>query len=162
MLVGAERQAFLADGHRRKVTHEAGHAVAAVARGGSVQAFVVPFDDFRSDIDEVGEPYVTSFIEPWHRPLVTYAGLWATARYWVFTGEMDDLAEAIDFVTDEYAGPGHDITKLQAAGIDPKAAPAEWDAELELLWPAMQRVAEQYIKTGGIDDATIARLVEDC
>jgi hypothetical protein len=31
-----------------------------------------------------------------------------------------------------------------------------------LLWPAMQRVAEQYIKTGGIDDATIARLVEDC
>lgn len=161
-LAGAEQRALTADMHRRKVTHEAGHAVAAVARGGRVRDFQAPFDDFTAGPAAVDEPFVTHHTPVAHRPFVTYAGLWATARWLVeHEPDVDDMREAVDYaIADHGTGPDPDAEKLCAAGVDLDARHDDWDGELEGLWPAIVAVADHFIDNGGIDNAGIAAVLQ--
>lgn len=134
--------------HRRRVAHEAGHAVAAVSQGAVLRAFVVPFDDFTGEAPD--HPYVSYSIGG-HCPLATYAGMWADVTYRMDTADEGMLFEDhMDLVADENDYPTGDTARLRDLGIDPCSPPADWLTELERLWPVIQQVTDHYIEHGSV------------
>jgi len=149
-LTGASRAAALEDIHRRRVLHEAGHAVAAVACGGRITAFSVPFDDFSGEPPK--SPQVSHTARPADRPFVTWAGLYASALALVETGEYDNAMDALDAVVGDYdAGDDGDTAKLADAGIDPVRPPEGWTERMDALWPAVKAATDILLVTGCTD-----------
>lgn len=149
-LTGAARTAALADIHRARVLHEAGHAVAAVACGGRITAFSVPFDDFSGEPPE--SPQVSHTARPEDRPFVTWAGLYVSALALVDAGEYEDALDAMDAVVADYdAGDGGDTVKLANAGIDPVRPPEGWRERMDALWPAVKATTDILLVTGCTD-----------
>jgi len=95
----------LADSNARIAHHEAGHAVAAVARGGrligvwvnDIDWTVLPLD---ADIGKGGTATCTAAFED--QPFAYYAGPWAEAM-WTCQNDpdVDDFDEALEYAWDD-------------------------------------------------------------
>lgn len=160
-LTGSDRAAALADIHRARVLHEAGHAVAAVACGATVHRFVVPFDDFTSSPGPVA--YVRHDTRWDDQAFVAWAGLYASALVMVDAGEYDDVMEALDNAVATYDGeagltPGltGDVDEVTDRwGIDPTRPPTDWVETMDSLWPAAKAVADNFLTTGHVDTGVV-------
>lgn len=152
---------ILADIHRARVLHEAGHAVAAVACGATVHRFVVPFDDFTSSPGPVA--YVRHDTRWDDQAFVAWAGLYASALVMVDAGEYDDVMEALDNAVATYDGeagltPGltGDVDEVTDRwGIDPTRPPTDWVETMDSLWPAAKAVADNFLTTGHVDTGVV-------
>ncbi|KUH90619.1 hypothetical protein [Mycobacterium sp. IS-1556] len=156
----------------RHAHHEAGHAVAAVARGGTLVDIYLGHADW-STTDEIADtPGGTVHESRWEdQPFVTFAGPCATAM-WILHNDpdVDDLGEALAFGWDE---EDHDREKYDAR-VEPLQTAAaelgfplpwlpwesEWCDELEELWPAIEQVAALLIDGQPVDHRVVAELVE--
>ena len=98
----------------RSAHHEAGHAVAAVFRGGELRAVHlghVDWSTFDNSADRPGETHHRT--RPEFQPFVTFAGPWATARWTVeHDPEVDDFDPALNL-------PGTTSTTATAPSIAP-------------------------------------------
>ena len=148
--------AVSADTTARSAHHEAGHAVAAVFRGGELLAVHlghVDWSTFDNSADRPGETHHRTRREV--QPFVTFAGPWATARWTVeHDPEVDDFDQALELAwNDQYDGDGAKyrarVEKLTLAAAQlgfPSVGrycpwEYEWTQELDLLWPAVCEVA---------------------
>lgn len=121
--------------------HEAGHACAAIARGGTITSCTIAGGH--------GGGHTQTQYRAWDGDLITWAGPWAAARLlvgprrdapWQFDGECD-LELARDFEQ------GTDRVELQRLlGVPHDELPLDllraWDQQLEPLWPAITAVAQ--------------------
>lgn len=144
----------------RHAHHEAGHAVAAVHRGGWVQEIHLAGDD------PADQGYVAHSSSPAAQPFVTFAGPWSEARWDVMAGEADDMDEALYLAWDENSdGDGAKynglIDQLQATadqlglGAVGCAWENDWAEELDELWPWIRCVAAQLLDGVVMDHAAI-------
>jgi Peptidase M50B-like len=132
--------------------HEAGHAVAALMRGGSQLRSITiePTTNYLGHTGWRGKPCDSAF--------VTYAGPWAEARaQWeppALDDEDDDGYTFEDYVTAAFlrnaAGDGEDYRRAQeadAAMYGPEFAhlaygrEEHWSRELEQSWSAIRQLA---------------------
>jgi hypothetical protein len=162
MMTGATGQApavtdldaVIAAADSRHAHHEAGHAVAAVARGGFLVEIVLPEVDWSSDdIDADAPGYARHQTKPVNAPFVTFAGPWAEARWSVeHDPEIDSLDDALDYAWinqsdgdgERYDGFVNALDEVAASiGLSPvgRAWEWEWRDELDELWPAVCAVA---------------------
>lgn len=157
----------LAESERRSTAHhEAGHAVTAVARGGT-------FDGFTIEATAARDGWVHVMHDPVHRDFVTFAGPWAEARA-EWTGRpLDGVNEAgltfhdcirgilrcSDSDLRSYAPElDHFALALDETASDeliPLARDDSWYGELETLWPTMAIVAEMALRG---DEVTTERV----
>ena len=150
--------------------HEAGHAVAATMRGGSTLTSV-------SLSPEHGTGITSFHAKPFDGPFITYAGLWAEARYlWgdrPLDGVDDGEGEFQDFVAGAFLGQPEDAAALLAwrstaeMGEMEGALPGAhlrteecWQRELEQVWPAVVQVARLLLDGHNVDDAIVRELME--
>lgn len=130
----------------RHAMHEAGHAVAAVHRGGHVQLVRLTADD----PDRAG--FVRHLSSTANQPFVCFAGPWAEARWAVMTREEPGMVQALQAAWDENIGGDTDqyhglIDQLQATadalGLGPVgcAWETDWEEELEEMWDWIRCVA---------------------
>lgn len=157
---GFDLEAFLTRQRYQTAHHEAGHAVAAVARGGTFDGLTIEATTTRD-----GRVHVT--YERRHHDFVTFAGPWADAR--VDWGDRppngvdadgstfhdylraslrvnaDDLRLYVPsrnlptelFEADSFGGDAPEI---------PLARDESWYAELESYWPTMQLMADMVLR----------------
>jgi hypothetical protein len=171
--------AVSANATSRLAHHEAGHAVATVARGGELVAVHLGYVDWStSDLsgDKPGE--TRGRTEFANQPFATFAGPWAEAMWTVeHDPDVDDFAEALDYAWDNNidgdAATYEDRVELltQAAAqlgfplARVRAWEFEWVDELEPLWPAVCEVAALLIDgqavTHDVVLAIIDRVVDD-
>ncbi len=91
-----DRAAIIANAETRIAHHEAGHAVAAVARGGELLSITLGKVDWDGD-PELDEPGGCRHIsDPRNAPFVTFAGPWAEARWQTTQDPALSLDEALD------------------------------------------------------------------
>jgi hypothetical protein len=162
----------------RRVTahHEAGHAIAALMRGGG-EVTSITIDP---TADYMGCAGVRS--KSFDTPFIIFAGPWAEARcQWTgdtLDGLDDDGCEFIDHVTAAFMsnsdGDGtvygealeHDVYELArrsgflAEGgmeVDRETA---WSEELERMWPVVQLLAERLL-IGAVSGQEAADLVDE-
>ncbi len=147
---GDQRARILLLTAERRAHHEAGHAVAAVARG---ERLVFITLQPTGDLDAMtrytnsGDPVALAFI--------SYAGAWAEARYGYArdSGEgavdEEDLSDRLDEVFLGGGGFNHWVELGEfwdtLAGATPEVITRivrAWNRELENAWSVMQRVAE--------------------
>src|SRR5690242_3563390 len=85
--------AVSAEAEARTAHHEAGHAVAAVARGGTLHSIDLGYVDWFSDDTSRDRPATTHHSsEKWNYPFITFAGPWAEAMWTVENdSEVDDF-----------------------------------------------------------------------
>lgn len=148
--------------------HEAGHAVAAVLRGGSSLTSVTLSEAH-------GEGITWGRHKPADSSFFAYAGPWAEARYaWPadvpLDGEDAEWLTFEDYVTgvilhqpsDAAAVAAHDqqVMDLRAQGLDVPAAYTVWHDELERVWPAVQQVAAWLLDGRTVTDADVRALVD--
>ena len=145
---------ILADIHRARVLHEAGHAVAAVACGARITRFSVPFDFFTGEPPE--SPQVSHTARPEDQVFVTWAGLYASALTLVEADEYEDTMDAMDAVVGDYdGGDGGDTAKLSRAGIDPVRPPDGWSERMDALWPTAKAATDVFLATGHVDTGAV-------
>jgi hypothetical protein len=138
----------------RHAHHEAGHAVAAVMRGGTLLGVWLGTTDWSTPDGSADTPggclHETALPE---QPFVTFAGPWAEAM-WNLGHEdvIDDFDWAFEIAwenngggdTDEYESRVEMLTEYaEELGLSPirRAWESMWAEELELLWPAVCEVA---------------------
>ncbi|PJE01734.1 hypothetical protein [Mycobacterium sp.] len=163
----------------RKAHHEAGHAVAAVARGGRLISVHLGHVDWSTEDGSGDQPGETQHLT--HRqnaPFVTFAGPWAQAMWTVdHDTDVDDVDEALEYAWfDNDDGDNTKYTDLtrqleDVAGLIglPLAGARPWEygwtLELEQLWRAICEVAELLIDdrnpTHADVEAAIARCYDD-
>lgn len=167
----------------RKVTahHEAGHAVAAVMRGGSSLRSVT------FDPDGLGGLTLWRGSR-WDLGFIAYAGQWAEAHYGDRAGILprgltaaqylnSGLDEAREWLednpdedTDEHDDWAHIVAHLDDMAAMMTAVPAHqrptddgvlsgWARELEAGWPAIQAVAARLLAGDVLTDADVRRIV---
>jgi hypothetical protein len=167
-LTGAQLAEFLAAKRLVNAHHEAGHAVAAVLRGGVVEHIALgdPTDDGLLDAHRelVGRTRHTSAPADW--PFIAFAGPWAEWRIETERGDADgmDLWDWLD--TDwlnqcdddpfsDYALIGYDDEDgLSDASLD------VWTREIEPHWPAIAAVAAAALAGNPVNTAVIAAIIE--
>lgn len=153
-MTGPELERFYAHERRQTAHHEAGHAVAAVVRGGTFHGFTL-----EPTLSHDGGVYVTQ--EPEHRDFVIFAGPWADARAdWGDRPLTDVDGSGLtfhDYLRASMRSNGSDL-ELYAPEIDqtelfysglygeetveiPLARDDFWYAELESYWPTIKAVA---------------------
>lgn len=150
----------------RHAHHEAGHAVAAVHRGGYVQEVRLAGDG----PDDIG--FVKHWSSPANAPFVTFAGPWAEARWEVMTDPDTDMENALDIAWDENSDGDtmkytDIIAQLQesadALGLGPIGAAWEndWCDELEEdLWLWIRSVAADLLSGVTVDHERIVAAKE--
>ncbi|SKE15021.1 DNA binding domain, excisionase family [Mycobacteroides abscessus subsp. abscessus] len=149
----------------RHAHHEAGHAVAAVHRGGFVQEVQLAGDD----PDDIG--YVKHWSSPANAPFVTFAGPWAEAKWDTMTEPDTTMDEALDLAWAENCDGDTDkynalVDQLQAAadelGLGPIGAAWEtdWQDELDELWPWIRCVAAELLDGVVVDHERIVAAKE--
>lgn len=149
--------------------HEAGHAVAAVMRGGSALTGISVHND--------GTGLTNHRSHTWDGPFIAYGGLWAEARFgWPadvpVTAEDEDGCVFGDHVTavwltqpddaaivlakfDHLEGLGTDLRRTLEAGTL-----RTWDTELEAVWPVVQWVAARLLDGHTPGDESVREAVE--
>ncbi|MGV9861890.1 hypothetical protein [Rhodococcus koreensis] len=157
--------------------HEAGHACAAILRGGASITSI--------HLDPVRPGYGMTHMRAKAYAdggFIAWAGCWAEARYrWgdrPLDQDDDDGLEFVDHVQGvllEQPGDRADVIEQEenfarlaamAPGdeIDVRAATIAtyqvWHIELEQAWPAMQRVAELLLAGATVTDAQVRALVD--
>jgi hypothetical protein len=169
--------AIEANATSRLAHHEAGHVVAAVARGGELISVHLGYADW-STMELSGDiPGEAHYQINWEtQPFVTFAGVWAEARWTVeHDPEVDDIDDALEYAWDNSDGDaakyGERVKLFTAATAHlgfPVGAPVwEWDwcEELEMWWPAICEVAALLIDGKPVThddvDSAIARVVDD-
>ena len=161
--------------------HEAGHAVAALMRGGSSLLSV-------SLSDTHGEGITWHRSHVWDQPFIAYAGPWAEARYEWGDRPLDDLNDDGCTFEDELAGclfqGGSDDSVVidRALGLGSIAAElgldagnpdavnrlreiaaareSVWQMELERAWLAVCAVAPRLVAGETVTNAEVAALLE--
>lgn len=139
----------------RHAHHEAGHAVAAVARGGILEAIVLGTAEWTRLDDYADTPGWTRHVSaPAHQPFVTYAGPWAEAM-WEFENEpgSEDFCEILllawaensDGDTAKYERTVASLEQIAKAlglgGVVGRAWEQDWEQELDDLWPVICEIA---------------------
>ncbi|MEO3757065.1 hypothetical protein ABGB19_02080 [Mycobacterium sp. B14F4] len=163
-----------AEATARHAHHEAGHAVAAVARGGQlIRVFLGTVDWTTDDMSADttgGTEHRTDDVD---RPFVTFAGPWAEAK-WMVANEpdLDDFHEALDYVWDEnfdgdtakYEGRVAALEAVAAQlglGHVGRAWEVGWAYELDDLLPAIEAVAAMLIRGEEVTHEVVRELVEE-
>lgn len=145
--------------------HEAGHAVAAVLRGGTVQhlKLAAGLSDgglLDADLESIGVTRHTS--ASWDVPFISFAGPWAQWRHGTETGHeeyhMDlsewlDLSESLDLDDPHGDYALMDYDNLTGAQID------VWIRELDRLWPVIAAVAALALAGEPVDTAIISSAI---
>ncbi len=157
----------------RSAHHEAGHAVAAVSRGGRLTDVYLRTADLSTHDDSADTPGGTVHLS--HRqdaPFVTFAGPWAQAMWTVENDpDVDDVDEALDYAWDDNADG--DTAKYQARVeiLETVAAQLgfgrvgprweiDWDEELTELWPAICDIAALLIDGKPVSHDTVQAAIE--
>jgi hypothetical protein len=141
--------------------HEAGHAVAAVARGGHLIEVLLGTADWSRGDDANDTPGFTRHVSEAHnQPFITYAGPWAEAM-WTATA-IDAECDFGDAFGEAWSSS--DATKYDAyvAGEDWDVRcerEAAWDCELEGYWPVIQQVAAFLVAGVRVDHQIVDALV---
>jgi hypothetical protein len=148
--------------------HEAGHAVAAVMRGGGVLVSITidPTEDYLGH---------TQFrVKRWDAAFATFAGPWAEARSRWPGGEVDDDGCVLDdYVTAAFMANPNDLSdygdhlereRNQYGGhwpevIHPGKREAWWSTELEGCWPVIQAVARLLLNGETVGHDTVEGLL---
>jgi hypothetical protein len=157
----------------RNAHHEAGHAVAAVARGGELRDLYLGTVDWSTVDDSADTPGGTVHRTAWQdQPFVTFAGPWAEAT-WVVEHEpdSDSFDDALACAWDENADGDTDkyesrVDLLDAAaaefGFNPigRAWEAAWADELEGSWPAICEVAALLIDGHPVSHETVHAAIQ--
>jgi hypothetical protein len=139
----------------RSAHHEAGHAVAAVAKGGTLLGAWLGTTDWSTPDGSADTPggvwHETSWEE---QPFVTWAGPWAEAM-WSLEYEADSFGlwdarvcawdgnADVDYLKYE-SRVDELVVRLGSNAID-RAWEEEWNDELDLLWPAVCEVAAMLV-----------------
>ena len=134
--------------------HEAGHAVAAVARGGTLQRIDLGYVDWSSDDTSGDRPAGTLHAShQQNAPFITFAGPWAQATWAVEVDPEKDFDEALVSVWDDNfdgdeAKYSYIVTQLAEVSTvvglplhGTRPWELQWGDELEELWPAVSEVA---------------------
>lgn len=154
--------------------HEAGHAVAAVARGGElvkVQLGQVDWASADLNADTPGGTYHRT--EEENVPFVTFAGPWATAKWTIENDpDEDDFDEALDAAWNNSSDGDLDkyeqrleMLSVTSEGIglplghDQPWVP-RWLDELEPLWPAICEVAALLIDGQTVTHADVRAAID--
>lgn len=130
--------------------HEAGHAVAAVMRGGSTLLSVT----LSTGTHGAGITWVRHKV--WDLAFLTFAGPWAEARYeWAKIHDdlaVDDISTSDhecevfeDWVCGVFLSQPDDMRTYREAGAGDVIREGIWHRELEAVWPAVVRVAERLL-----------------
>ena len=154
--------------------HEAGHAVAAVSRGGSRLTAVT------LDPDRHGEGLTRSRHKPVDDAFITYAGPWAEARHaWhqdLQTGAADQDFDFGDYLFAVIIDQPDDAAVILAAEREEEKFRAllhpedrervtpqrvVWGQELEQKWPVIQAVAARLLEGRTVTHDAVLALVED-
>lgn len=153
--------------HRRIATahHEAGHAVAAVLRGGDVHHLKLgdPTDAGLLDADRelVGAARVT--LDPGDVPFMAFAGPWAEWRLGTETGETADWDLVWDWLDCDSAGmmcdPLSDYSLMDYDNLT-EAQIALWVKELGPQWPAIVAVAAVALAGDPVNTEVVKALIE--
>ncbi len=153
--------------------HEAGHAVAAVYRGGTLEEIVLGTADWTRVDDGADTPGWTKHITlPNHRPFVTFAGPWAEAMWMLENGNDDaDFNDTFSVAWDD--NTDGDTTKYEGIvdqleqdsrnlGLGPVGRDweADWMNELEILWPVIREVADALLRGEVISHDMVAEAIE--
>lgn len=155
----AEHAAMIAASNATTAHHEAGHAVAAVYRGGRLVKIVMTEADPTSvDWDAEWAGYTRHRTPRVHHPFTTFAGPWAEAKWESETDSgVSCFGEAFDIAWENsYDGDGYYYASLiepvweaaRRAGLGHRVGAdweINWQDELELLWPAIRAVAEMLL-----------------
>jgi hypothetical protein len=170
-VTGADLAEFLAG--KRVVTahHEAGHAVAAVLRGGVVEHIALgdPTDDGLLDVDRemVGRTRHTSARDAWS--FIAFAGPWAQWRIETERGDADDMdlwdwldtdalnqGEQLDDPFGDYALMGYD----DEYGLPDASLIDAWTRDIDPQWPAIVAVAAVALAGNPVNTEVIAAIIE--
>ncbi|QLL08992.1 hypothetical protein [Mycobacterium vicinigordonae] len=156
--------------------HEAGHAVAAVARGGTLIKIHLGYADW-STLDTSGDLPA----ETHHRsskqnlPFVTFAGPWATAK-WTIQNDpgVDDFDDALEYAFDnatdgdgaKYDGVVEQLKSFSATVGVPLGWERPWEYhwinELEPLWPAVCEIAAMLIDGQTVVHDQVQAAIDRC
>jgi hypothetical protein len=159
-----------AEAESRHAHHEAGHAVAAVVRGGyvvEIQLGRVDWLSHEETDDEIG--FVRHRTALTNQPFVTFAGPYAEAKWMVESDpDVDDLNDAIDYAWsnnsdgdsakyDDFTAPLRELAaELGLSPVGP-AWEMQWSDELDDLWPVIVEVAAMLLRG---EDVTHAQVLD--
>jgi hypothetical protein len=170
----ARLEAIDARWRSRHAHHEAGHAVAAVAKGGKLIAVWLGTVDWSKDESADtggGTRHRTPYAD---QPFVTFAGPWAEAMWTVeHDDDIDDFYEALEYAWSEsYDG---DAVKYDSR-IEMLSGAAEslgfsrigrlwevdWVDELDALWPAVCETAAMLVDGQSVAHEDVLAAVNRC
>jgi len=166
-----ERAAIIADSNARTAHHEAGHAVAAVARGGHLVKIVITASDpDNPDWDSELAGFTRHRTPVREHPFTTFAGPWAEAM-WESENDPDTgFGEAIDAAwlnSDDGDGayyaaliePVWEAARQAGLGCVGPAWERGWNDELECLWPVICEIAEMLLRGETVTHAMVAAAI---
>ncbi|MGX9297740.1 M50 family metallopeptidase [Tsukamurella paurometabola] len=151
--------------------HEAGHAIAAVMRGGSSLRSVT------IDLNQPGHGLTLHRSAPWDFGFIAYAGPWAEARFlWgerPFDERDEDDCDFSDYVVGVLVNQPDDAAVWRAWRNDPvqvavrremdrhglDSQPEDiWHYELESVWPQIQTLAHRIRAGEAVTDDEVREL----
>ena len=158
----------------RLAHHEAGHAVAAVVRGGTLHDVFLGKVDWSTDDDSADTPGGTMHQTAWEaQPFVTFAGPWAEA-IWMLEHEddVDDIDEALGYAWDNNidgdAAKYEDRVSILSGAAAQLGFPTigrawewQWSNEFEPLWPVVCQVAALLIDGQPVTHTVVRSLLDN-
>jgi hypothetical protein len=155
----------------RHAHHEAGHAVAAVAKGGTLLGVWLGTTDWSTPDGSADTPGGTLHETAWgEQPFATFAGPWAEARWSLQPDDIDYIDEALELAwldnnEADYTKYESRVDELAARFVSnpiERAWEAEWIDELELLWPAVCEVAAILVDGQSVTHEDVLAAVDRC
>jgi hypothetical protein len=159
----------------RHAHHEAGHAVAVVARGGRLIRISLGTVDWSTPDESADTPgetvHRTAYTD---QPFLTFAGPCAEAMWIVeHDDDVEELGEALEYAWSEnYEGDADKyearVEMLSAAArllgfpAIGRAWESEWIDELEPLWPAVCEVAAMLLDGQPVSHDDVQAAVDRC